>query len=152
MIPTVVAGVRCAASYTVMLALDAALLALGHPIRPALLFDVFEAGIIIRKFAVKIGHRIEPFYCNARSGLHVRLAEISSVLPYLYLRDRYRWLPENRARRRLDTCDRKSDGSRADRTPTMVGSEMVASIAISSASPEPENYLALHSSKRRGTL
>ena len=56
MIPTMVAGVRCAASHSVMLALDAALLAPGDPIRPAQLFDVFEAGVIIRKFAVKIGH------------------------------------------------------------------------------------------------
>jgi len=38
-----------------MLALDAALFALvTHS--PALLLDVFEAGIITRKFAVKIGH------------------------------------------------------------------------------------------------
>jgi hypothetical protein len=39
-----------------MLAFHAALPAFGDPIRTALLFDVFEAGIIIRKFAVKIGH------------------------------------------------------------------------------------------------
>jgi len=51
-----VAGVRRAASHAVMLTLNAALLALGDPIRPALLLDVFEAGIVTRKFAVKIGH------------------------------------------------------------------------------------------------
>jgi hypothetical protein len=39
-----------------MLTFDAALPAFGDPVRTALLFDVFEAGIIIRKFAVKIGH------------------------------------------------------------------------------------------------
>ena len=56
MIPTVVASVRCAACHAVMLTLDAALLALGDPIRPALLFYVLEAGVIIRKLAVKVGH------------------------------------------------------------------------------------------------
>jgi len=55
-IPTVVAGVRGAAGHAVMLTLDAALLALGDPIWPALLFDVFETSIIVRKFAVKVGH------------------------------------------------------------------------------------------------
>ena len=67
MIPTVVAGVRSAASYAVMLTFGAALLAFSHSVWTALLFDVFEAGIIIRKFAVKIGRRIEPFFCDARS-------------------------------------------------------------------------------------
>src|SRR6266550_4225697 len=126
-----------------MLTFDAALLAFRDPVRAALLFDVFEAGIIIRKFAVKISHRIEPFFCDARSGPHVRLPEIPGVLPYLYSRDKYR--------SRIVPCDCSFDGSPADRTPTMAGSEMVASLPYKQL-PEPGNYLVLHRPKSRGTL
>ena len=53
-----IAAVGCSAGDAIMFALDAAFRALGDAIRPTLLFYVFEAGIIVWKFAVKIGYRI----------------------------------------------------------------------------------------------
>jgi len=64
-ISAMIAGVRCAASHAIMLALDVAFLAPGDTIRPALLFYVFETCIIIWKFAVKVGYRIAQICCIA---------------------------------------------------------------------------------------
>jgi len=39
-------------------------------------------------------------------------------------------MAENRARSRIDPCDCSFDGSPADRTPTMAGPEIVASLRL----------------------
>jgi len=72
-IPATVAGVGRAAGHAVMLALDVAFLTLGEAIRPALPSYVFEAGIIIWKFAVEIGQRVEQIFRNPLFGLAFRL-------------------------------------------------------------------------------
>jgi hypothetical protein len=66
-----VAGVRRAAGHAVMLALNVAFLTPGEAVRPALLPYVFETGIIIRKFAVKVRYRIAQLFCTALLELPV---------------------------------------------------------------------------------
>src|SRR6266404_1469958 len=72
MIPAHLAGIGSAASHAVMLPLDAALLAFGDSIRPAFFLDIFEACIIVRKFAVEVCDRIAEFFGYALFGLHGR--------------------------------------------------------------------------------
>ena len=77
-IPAMIAGVGRTAGHAIMLAFDAAFLALGDAIRPTLFFYVIEACIIIWKFAVQIGDRIAQirrlalFELLARNGLRDR--------------------------------------------------------------------------------
>ena len=66
------AGISGAASYTMMLLLAAALLAVGDAIRPTLLFDIFEAGIIGRKLSVELSNCIPQFYWDGLFWLHGR--------------------------------------------------------------------------------
>jgi hypothetical protein len=70
MVSARLAGIGGAARNAVMLALHLALLALSDAIWPALLFDVFEAGIIVRKFGVKIRHCVPEMFWYALFGLH----------------------------------------------------------------------------------
>src|ERR1700730_2825899 len=71
-IPAMVARVGSTASHAVMLALDAALLAVGNAVRPALLFDVLKAGVIVRKLNVEIRYGVAQMFRNALFGLHGR--------------------------------------------------------------------------------
>ena len=60
-----VAGVSCAAADAGMFALDITFLAFSDAIWPTLFFYVFEARIIIWKFAVKIGYLVVQICCIA---------------------------------------------------------------------------------------
>ena len=70
-IPADLARIRGAASHAVVLALDAALLALSYPVRPALLFDVLKAGVVVRKLAVKIRDCVAQMLGNTLSRFHL---------------------------------------------------------------------------------
>src|SRR6266568_140455 len=67
------AGIGGAASHAVMLLLDTALLTLSDAIRPALLFDVLKAGIIIRELGIKIRHCVAQVSRDTLLRFHGRL-------------------------------------------------------------------------------
>src|SRR6266581_3695824 len=69
-IPAVVAGIGGTARHTIMLPLDAALPALGYAIRPALLFNVLKAGIVVRKLGVKVRDGVAQLSGDALLRLH----------------------------------------------------------------------------------
>lgn len=79
-IPAMVASVGCTASNAVMLAFDAALRALSNTIRPALLFDVFKARIIVRELAVKVRDRTAQLFRNALLRLHGKYSLAGALL------------------------------------------------------------------------
>ena len=81
-IAAMVARVRSAPAYAVMLALDAALFTVSDAVRPALFFDVFQTGIIVRKLAVKIRDCIAQFFWDDLFRLHdiFRLPEVLLVV------------------------------------------------------------------------
>ena len=66
------AGIRCAASHAMVFLLGTALLAEGYAIRPALLFDVLKAGVVVRKLGVKIRDGVSQFLGDTLFGLHAR--------------------------------------------------------------------------------
>src|SRR5882724_2507789 len=69
-IAAMVARIGGAVAHAVVLALDAALLALSDATRPALLFDVFQTRIIVGKLAIKIRDGVAKFFGDALFGLH----------------------------------------------------------------------------------
>jgi len=73
-ISAIIAGVGCATGHARVLALHIALLAPGDTVRPARLFYVFQAGILIWKFAFKLGYRIPQVL---RIGLPVRILQVT---------------------------------------------------------------------------
>jgi hypothetical protein len=73
-ISAIIAGVGCATGHARVLALNVALLAPGDTVRPARLFYLFQAGILIWKFAFKIGSRIPQVW---RIGLPARILQVT---------------------------------------------------------------------------
>ena len=59
-------------SHAIMLALLPALFTTGDAMRPALLFDVLNASVIVRKLSMKIGHCVAKLFGNALLGFHVK--------------------------------------------------------------------------------
>src|SRR5438874_999575 len=69
-IPAMVTSESGTTRHAIVLALDTALLALSHTVRPALFLDVFKARIIARKLSVKIRHGVAKFLRDALLGFH----------------------------------------------------------------------------------
>lgn len=69
-VSAVIASVGGAARDAIVLAVNAALLALGNAVRPAFLFDVLKAGVIVRKLGVKIRDCVAQLFWDALFGLH----------------------------------------------------------------------------------
>jgi hypothetical protein len=60
----IIATICGPADDTMMLALNTALIAISDPAGPALLFHVFQAGVIIRKLAVKVSNGVAKCFRN----------------------------------------------------------------------------------------
>ena len=82
-IAAMVTGVCRSAAHSVVLALSLALLAIGDAVRPSLLFDVFQTGVIGRKITIEVFDRVFLLWWDALSLLlsfHGR-----NILPYVLL-------------------------------------------------------------------
>jgi len=77
MVPAVVASIGGASGDAVMLAPDSTFLAVGNTIRPTQFFDVFQAGLILWEFAIKIVQHFGPFFTDIRLGFHFHVSEVS---------------------------------------------------------------------------
>src|ERR1041385_2853679 len=87
-IPARLAGKGSAASNAVVLPLYSALRAFGYAIRPALFFDVFEAGVIVWKLSVELAYGVSQFGGNGLFGLHGSLNYLQATRgAYLLSRD-----------------------------------------------------------------
>src|SRR5712692_855507 len=104
-----------------MLALDVAFLTVGDAIRPALPFYVFEAGIIIWKFAVEIGQRVEQIFRNPLFGLAFRLIlrDRGHCFTCIHSRDSFLGVLRLGNKGKLAACDPGSGSSPGERARAM---------------------------------
>ena len=72
-IAAVIAGVSSTASHAVVFALDATCGAVGYDVRPALLFNVFKAGIIVGELGIEVCHGVAQFLWNTLRYFHANL-------------------------------------------------------------------------------
>src|SRR6266436_10034758 len=88
MVSADLASIGGTTTHPMMLALYAALLAFGDSIRPTLLFDIFKAGVIIRKLSVELAHCVAKFLRDGLFGFHGSLNLLTGYQrAYLLSRD-----------------------------------------------------------------